>query len=256
MKTKKITQLLKKNTYLTSLKNNQKVKLILNIGSIPRGDFIEGWSDIDLLIVVESINLQLFKTIYEYQNFLEKKSKIKIGIEIILTDHLQKMTKGKKWAVSSLKILKQFHPNNRQNFKRGILYQNNKFKLTMPPKKFFENLDLKEYLISAKSAIVKILGTYNIKDNKKYILRKLIKNSLLVMQTKLLVDSGELTDNFDLVLRKYKNKYSFDINVIQKSFKKRFLWKTISNKEISLLEIEENWNFFQLLVNNTTNTAK
>lgn len=67
------------------LKNKLKDNLfaIISTGSFSSGDFKQSWSDIDVLIVVERLDLQTKKNIAQTINILEKKHKRHFGVNTI-----------------------------------------------------------------------------------------------------------------------------------------------------------------------------
>ena len=93
-----------------------------------------------------------------------------------------------------------------------------------------------------------MLANSDLKD-RKLILRKIIKNSLLLIQTDLIIETEELTVDFTLALQSFKSLFNFDLRVLEESFDRRFLWKTLKDGDIDKKEIENNWKVFNVLSN-------
>ena len=70
-----------------SLKNN--LFAIVSVGSLDSGNYKESWSDIDILVVVEKLDLQIKQKIAQFKNFLEKKCKRRFGINTITKQEFQ-----------------------------------------------------------------------------------------------------------------------------------------------------------------------
>lgn len=77
-----ITKILKDN-----LKNN--IFAIVSVGSIASGNYKKSWSDIDVLIVVEKLDLQAKKKVAQIVETLEKKYGMHIGINTITKQEFQ-----------------------------------------------------------------------------------------------------------------------------------------------------------------------
>lgn len=230
-------QLVEKKTI--DLKGDPRIKLLAVIGSIPKGKFIHGWSDIDLLLVADSFDLGLFETIYKLQTTLQADIGLKTGVEVISSAMLKRVAQDKQAASGFLKILKQFHQNN-IFLEEGFLYKAKNYDVISLKEEFFRGISIAAYVAMVWGAMQKLLISQEMRKNRKYVLRKLVKNSLLLIQTKILVDSGKLIVDFDEVINQYKNT-SADLSYLQNSFGKRFKWKGIKEEDISDLEIYKNW---------------
>jgi len=80
-----------KQSVIKILKRNLKGNLfaVVSIGSIASGNYKEPWSDVDILVVVEKLDLQTKQKIARSKNILEKKYKRRFGINTITKQEFQ-----------------------------------------------------------------------------------------------------------------------------------------------------------------------
>ncbi|MEF3245510.1 MAG: nucleotidyltransferase domain-containing protein [Caldisericaceae bacterium] len=220
--------------YQNIVNHSNTLSLVL-IGSISRGDYIEGWSDIDFVLVYDSFNQEYFEEVEKLRANLEKSFDIKTGVELVEFNGLKYAVSGGARDASWLKIIKNLNISN-PTLESAILYCKQGFTLPL-----FDITNISwecfyVYFNEVQNYIVKLCQ--NIDPLKaKYYLRKVIKNSLLIMQTYLLWEYKELYYHFDDVLKKWEEHIpAVSILSLKEAYELRLTWRTIPDNE-SLMEL-------------------
>lgn len=78
------------HTYTTILTG--KIRLLIVGGSIARGNYREGWSDIDLLLVLDSINSQCLRRVKKAEEKVAHKFQVDVDTMITLASTIQQTT--------------------------------------------------------------------------------------------------------------------------------------------------------------------
>jgi len=244
----KIIDKITSERYFKDISENSDTFMISVIGSLLREDYIEGWSDIDLVIVTHTNSLSYFGLVNNYIKDVSKLTEVKVGVEVVPLSVIEKNAKRKICPGGTVKIAKNFYKDSLM-WKKGILYV--KKNVVIP--KFNLASIKKESVLAYALGVVDYMNKFmlansDLKD-RKLILRKIIKNSLLLIQTDLIIETEELTVDFTLALQSFKSLFNFDLRVLEESFDRRFLWKTLKDGDIDKKEIENNWKVFNVLSN-------
>ena len=224
--------------------------LMVVIGSISRQQYIEGWSDIDLVVILNSMDLPVLMALHDISSAINNQTGIKTGIDISYSSSISNALENRSKAANQIKFLKQFHESYADILKTSIIHESNEYTIPIVNCEFFTNLDISKYVQNIENDITKIFTATDVNMNKKYILRKLIKNSLLLMQTKILVNNGRLISDFDLVIKDYVEiiPNNIDFSPLQNSYDRRLNWGNLMENQIEIKEINENLKILSKLI--------
>lgn len=236
----KIDELLNKsNDYLELISQNDLIGFFCN-GSIASNNFIGGWSDIDLLVVVAKPELSTIKSLANIENFLVQKTGIKSGISIIGYDSL--LSAEKSGDMTKIYKFEEALINNASIFWKEDMYR------PIFSSNLFKNINCHCITQMIWDNLIKALKISNLKSDKKYLLRKIFKNTFFLMRLRLLVEEGNVINNIehigDLYFKKYKDSSLFEFSNI---LKKRNIWSTISEETIKKEQISSSWDEFRKL---------
>ncbi len=218
---------------------------LIVVGSIAGNNFIPGWSDIDLLCLVDKPRKSTLDAVSGLESWIAKKTKIKTGIEIFMLEQLEKAVQDSSISANYVKIFKNIYGTLS---KENILYL--KKGLIVPVFKdiHFQYRDLFAHTLSTFSYMQKYIK--NGKNSQKETVRKIVKNSLFLMQSYLLFKRSELVKNYDQVLKEYTIENSnIDLSPIFKYYKMRDNWAMVKDQDISDIDLDACWETFSSIAN-------
>lgn len=229
-----------------SLTSFSEVKAIVFAGSLARREFIEGWSDIDILVLAERPQNDLFFAVSDWTDEVSGLCGTKVGIEIV---YLEKLTSRDSPSDLGgvMKYMKTFY--RVQSKPDLIIFERNGYKLPEFDITQFKSADSNIYLRSIVSYMYKFLSTRRAWVDRKATMRKIVKNILFVLQTYTLSNSGKLIENFEELLN--VNAYDTELKLtnVNKWYGKRHSWRELSDSDISLVELTEIWSDFLDMLN-------
>lgn len=209
---------------------NENLLAIVLAGSFP-GSFKEEWSDIDLLIVVRKLDLDTKLILAQVIAKLEDNTKLHHGINVItekefLTSKFPEiLLEGK--TLQALIDLKKYPER--------LIY----FDKTIDLKKAYSpNIDiLKQYSLSNIGMFLKrnrrVLTTTLYTDkNKKELLKREIRASLIITKLAVQYFTGEPQDKYQDVLNRAKLIFlDFNFEVIEDNFRIIKKWRELNDDE-------------------------
>jgi predicted nucleotidyltransferase len=254
MTTKKIKQILLTENVFKKLVSHKNTISLLCIGSVATGKYIDGWSDIDLLVLTNNSDSDYLRLLSRYRSRLAQKTKVKTGIEIINYRIFEGSFIDKVSATTALKLAKVFCKEDSPKTKE-ILFLRENYKLPEIGLSQILRISPASHAIDTVSYIQKLLLDFYSNDSisNKSMLRKIIKNSLFLIQMYVLSQKSILISNFDQAIREYTSVSDVNISTLVDSFGKRFYWSKLNDEDISYQEIQENW---RALINIANNTIK
>jgi hypothetical protein len=209
-------------------------------GSIPKGYYVEGWSDLDLVCLCEKPLKEDFSYIENLNNYLiEKTGGLKSGIAILNYKNYIKSCQNAKVASMNARYVKSFLYSYYPLEKR-IFYKKPGFEMPTLSKDIEKQMDPSADVIHTVSYAYKFLGETKNWHNKKSITRKLIKMSIAIMVDINYLYEKKFIHNYEEAINFFKkNNIDLDINSLEKWFSKRFIWKEINDGDIADSEIIE-----------------
>jgi len=226
------------NIFKKALRNNL-IAIILT-GSLPNRYFKKWWSDIDILIVVEKLDISTKQKIAQIKNFLEKKEGRHFGINII--DKLGATNPVMPIISLDGKTLQTLLEANR--CPQNIIYINKDIKLYFPPK-----IDIKKYSLSnigmlllrnRRNLIKK--APKNIKEYKA-ITSKEMRAANIITKLAIQYFSGYTCKNDkDLLTKSNQVMSDFNFNTLKIINKKINDWETLTIEDLKdILEKTNNY---------------
>lgn len=235
-----IVNQIKNNGDLKNLEAKNGTVGIFLIGSLLHNNFIENWSDIDLIIISEGCNLNYLNSIDKAIKSLAQETNLKVGMEVFILSSLQKAVVNEICPGNLVKVAKNFHEKS-DVWDKGVIFRKKEVDIPIFSLDSVKKQSVFSYTISVSEYINKYLLQNSDLIPKKAILRKLIKNSLLLMQTFLLLESHNLIINFSEVLSEFNQKYpQIDTHNLELSFSKRLNWGELNDADIQRDEIDAN----------------
>lgn len=229
----------------TKLRTDRNTLCILPIGSLLRGNFIEGWSDIDLWVISQNTGLDYLQQIAEFKDEIRSETGIKTGVEIIHGDILVKLIEKPEMAAFYYKFVKNFW-NQDKHLAKAPYYISDGYLLPLFNFQYIQNMSPVPYVLLVENALTNLLTDKNNFVQKKYLLRKLFKNCLFLMQTSLIKQrsANEVIHDFAEILKQFKDIVSYDLTVMEQIFEKKSKWYLLRDENISLQEIDAVWKIF------------
>ena len=201
--------------YITELKNNlgDVLKLVLLIGSSSSGYVVDGWSDIDIILVLENYKI-------EYVNIIKKivqRYDIKIGNTIYSKTEFENKRIDPKTYYYLLLVQENY-----------IKIQYNSSRLNIPKVTMKECQDqymtwLMEYFHSYKR-----MWLYQEISEEK--IREIFKNTYLIMKAILIINNYR-PQNYEQVFNLYSEKFNYK-NLNYKKFIEEYQKKEYNKTEI------------------------
>lgn len=223
-----------------NLRKEKGVLAILSFGSVARGNFIEGWSDVDLMIVVREPSLELLREISRYQKEIEEKIKVPVGIDVLPGELLLKAEKDLSLAKLFVPFVKNFYQGS-DFWEKGVLYLKNGERLPVFKKEIFKSLDLRYYFFYCFEGVKGVVLKADFWMERKYVLRKLVKNILFFLQTILARETGEVISDYDEIIRRFEERKVYDLFLLKKIYQKRFVWKETNKDDFSEEQVKVLW---------------
>lgn len=221
--------------------DNKKTVACIIIGSIPEGKYIPGWSDIDMICLSDSPDLKYFDDITILETEIKTLTGVKTGIEVVDDKNLRAASADAELAENFIKYIKNFY--NRMD-KQKILFVTKDFLLPIFDKKLVAAVSISGHALQTLGYMYKYLKMDNISN--KEVMRKIIKNTLFLMQSNLLVKHGIFIDDYGKVIKSYATfNRELNYSVLNKYFKLRYFWGKMSEEDVTKTDILLCWKLFQ-----------
>lgn len=231
-----------------------KTIAILTTGSLAHGKFVPGWSDIDILILAKNPAHRYFSQVKKWRDEITEKTNVKTGIETVDYNELLKATSTPRFANDFIKFIKNFYGKGRPS-KETILYLKEGTRLPRFKRSVIKGLSIKNQTLRITNYMNNYLVT-NTPRSKKAILRKIIKNSLFLMEIPFLVKSGKFDNNPFRIIDKFQKLHRLDLNLLKQSLQKKKSWYQLEDSDIPPEEINRHWNLFWRIVQANINETK
>ncbi len=228
--------------YKKILENKSTIAFML-IGSIPGGKYIPGWSDIDLICLANRPDINFLNYISGLEKELQNTTGVKTGIEVVDYQNLKLATKNPLMAENFVKYMKNFyrHVDNQK-----IIFLRDGYELPVFSKKVVAKTSLVTHSLQTLAYMNKFLKEKDTYKNRKDSLRKIIKNTLFIMQGYLLVKEGLFTDDYEAVIQVYSKSHpGLDCRILSVYFSNRIFWRDMKEENIKKEEITSLWRLFQ-----------
>lgn len=201
--------------YITELKNNlgDVLKLVLLIGSSSSGYVVDGWSDIDIILVLENYKI-------EYVNIIKKivqRYDIKIGNTIYSKTEFENKRIDPKTYYYLLLVQENY-----------IKIQYNSSRLNIPKVTMKECQDQYMTWLMEHFHSYKRMWLYQEISEEK--IRKIFKNTYLIMKAILIINNYR-PQNYEQVFNLYSEKFNYK-NLNYKKFIEEYQKKEYNKTEI------------------------
>ncbi len=222
------------------LKEDPTTQCIFVAGSIARNQFVEGFSDIDLLAVFKETNVAQLEKVAEWKGELEQLTKLKTGIGVVSEADLRFSVQNLSKATSLAKYAIQVHEAN-PTLVNGVLYKASSY---LVPKLTSENakkLLLDDYLLSQLHALRVFAQANKFEDDPKGYIRKIVKISLISLQMIYMHETGEYIPDFSTVLKTTRMNTQLNLESLEKIYNHREEWGTITDSQFDHTVRDELW---------------
>jgi len=203
---------------------------IIDAGSVSSGDYKPNWSDIDLLLVVKSLDLQTKLKLAKAARELEETLNTKLGLNIISEDEFASPKFPEiRLAGKTLQALVELSLNPGR-----LIYANGKLKKAYVPNrkevKSYSLSNIALLVLSNRGMITSVFS--NNKDNFKRIVEKQIRYASIIIKLALQYFEGKICETKADILVSAKLYFDdYDFSKIQEVFEKTKQWKMIKEKK-------------------------
>lgn len=249
-----VDQILKTEDILKVLNSLQSYKEIIEdettiafilIGSIPDKKYIPGWSDIDLICLVDKPHLEFFTKISVLERAINKITGVKTGIEVVNYENIKSATQNSKLAENFVKYMKNFY---QKIDNEKVLFLRKDMELPFFNKKVVSNTSLVVHTLQTLALMNKFMKDRKTFENRKDSLRKIVKNILFLMQSYLLIKDNLFEDDYEEVIKTYCKSYpKLNCEMLSKYFTNRYIWKDTKDANINKDQIDNLWSLFQFV---------
>ena len=230
-----------------NLKDQVHTIAILLVGSVLSKDFVAGWSDLDMIIISNDPTPKYFRLISTFIKEVGETVKIKAGSEVIDYQQLLKVVDNSGLVLPYVKVLKNFTKENSKE-KTEVLFLRKGYFLPQLNNDIFKKFSLTGHTALITNYMNKYLSNEKNWIEKKSLLRKIIKNSIFLIQSYLIVKSGKAEDDYLHAMNRFSKLSKLDLSVMTRSYQKRNIWTKLDSKDIEDKEIDENWGLFLKIV--------
>lgn len=209
-------------------------------GSIPKGDYIDGWSDLDLVCLYDQPNQKDFLYMEDLNNYLiEKSGGLKSGIASLNYNSFIKSCEDVKTASMNIRFVKSFLYSYYPLSER-IFYCKPGYTIPVLPRNIEEKVDATADVIYTVTYAYKFLAEAKNWQNKKSLTRKLIKMSISIIVDIDYLFEKKFIHNYAEAVKAFNTyKGDLDISILEKWFDKRFTWKDVKETDIPDNEIHQ-----------------
>lgn len=205
--------------------SNSGILCIFVSGSAVRGEFYNGWSDIDIVVVGGTkISTKALEHLSQWRDDIMKKVMCKVGIDYVPSERLSSITNkvsDERMANITLGLhyLKNFHQANKDYLAKGILYKNENYTpITIPPD-YFKHADTSSYNAQLKEQVYECwLRSGSSRDDQLKTLRVTVKACLYLMQTDILCKTGRLFVSYIHLIDGPGKEYNSNIKLLKKIY--------------------------------------
>lgn len=200
-------------------KNRSKVLLkevdaIFISGSVAKGDYIPGWSDIDIVVICKNgaASDAVVSKIRKFQQNLTAIYKCKVGIDYISSQYLLSQSKSSLISQHEVPNLILFHEGNVDHTQKGVLYKDGSFKFPVFANDKFQYLSLDEYKEMCRGIVHETLfrAGDSLASSVK-ALRIVTKTCVYLLRMRVLVQSGEYIQSYDELISDHVQQYNTKI---------------------------------------------
>jgi predicted nucleotidyltransferase len=216
------------------------VSAVIVAGSLARGSYIDGWSDIDLQVVLKKSPGKIyFETIRDLVNAVKRElGDVKVGIESVDSTLLNHSMHNEHLTGFFYKYLKPYF--ERENKPWLVLYQASGFVLPNVTEKELGQVNFELNLANILNHMYKYMADDKAWISKKSTFRKIIKNVQLLVSGYQVTKHGYVSDNFEEVLDMDSMLVNM-VPVVRKYFSNRESWSNIKDQDILDSDIESAW---------------
>lgn len=239
-----IKKIIKDQKEFELLKAKKETIVLLIIGSIVRQEFISGWSDIDLILLAENFSSDYLKIIAALKEKIKKETNLKTGIALFPYHELLSSICNIRLAQPFFVYAKNFTRDS-QIIKDNPVYLKTGYSIPLFNPQDLEKIPIDFYIFKTNEYMINYLSSGKNLRNKKAVLRKIIKNTLFLMQVYLLKKERIIDHDFTKIIEDFAHYSTINIDKLIKSYNKRTIWESLYNKDILNEEIEDNWIIFK-----------
>jgi predicted nucleotidyltransferase len=222
------------------LKDDPATQCIFVAGSITRNQFIEGFSDIDLLTVFKDMNIAQIEKVAAWKKELEQLTKLKTGIGVVSDADLRFSVGNLSKATSLAKYATQVHESN-PTLVNGVLYKASSYEIPILTSEQAKTLLLDDYLLSQLHGLRVYAQANTFEDDPKAYIRKIMKIGLISLQVIHMHETGEYISDFSTVLTTAKLNTQLSLESLEKIYNRRQDWRTINESELDSTLRDEMW---------------
>lgn len=186
-------------------------------GSLARGKFIKGWSDIDLIVVGEdTLQFAVLKKISIIKKYIQQSSNCHVGIDYVSKFYLNGINNSRFSVEPGWHFLKNFHESNKDTLLNGSLYIKKDYAIPFIADNKFINISYSGYLLQKKEQVYESLMRNEwSKESKQTALRTITKSGLYLSQVQILNETGNLISDYDELIKYISttNYYPFNTDI-------------------------------------------
>lgn len=243
MDIQRIKDLLEKNDEYLKIKLNPNFIGLLCNGSLASGEYIEGWSDIDLLVVIDKPEPSLLNSLSEIEKYLTRETQVKCGVSTVEYEILISAEKEKNLS-QIYKYVESFDPSTKR-YKNGVISWKNEFYKPNYKHDYFKKIDCRPYVQVIWDSLTKAYTPENILKNKKYLLRKIFKNIYFLMKLRLMLKKNNFNNEIEYVYKVYSENYDeVSFGEFKHILQIRNSWIDLQENDIQFDQIAKLWNEF------------
>lgn len=236
-----ISSVLEKNRELTDFGDSIA---IFPVGSVLRGGFIPGWSDVDVWILADTPSAEYLRLVGEFGDDLKQRlENTKVGVEVFCYSRLLLLKTQPSLARYYYKVLKNLSEGD-EAFRTGSLFMGKQTKLPVYSLDFIRKVDPTEYVLGIERAMTALLSDGERRTARKYVARKLVKNILFLIQVFLIHKKRAILHDSAKVLFLYRTLNHNQVSVLNEIFSKRNKWYKLNDDDIKEKDIHELWKEF------------
>lgn len=208
----------------------EKLMTIVLTGSLSRNSYKDGWSDVDLLIVIDDLNFDIKQKVAGAVGELENSSSIHHGVNVISMDEFFNpvlpdiLLDGK--TLQALIDLKKYP--DRLIYCRGLTDTKN---IYSPSNEVLKNYSLSNMgIFLRRNRKTLTAASYNNRDIKE-LLKREIRASLIITKLAVQYFTAIPQENYQEVLNLAKSLFTdFDFKVIEDNFRIIEKWHELNDK--------------------------
>jgi hypothetical protein len=225
----------------------QNIKGIFVVGSIILNKYISGWSDIDLIALVDKPTKSDFDYLENFNKKIIENTKInKSSIAILPYNLISQALKNPAMASRYMRYMQSFLKSY-PNIKNRTIYIDKKAEIECLSIEQESLIDPTSSVIYSTNYYFNYLSKSENWNDKKTSLRRLIKVCLVLIQQINFLLEKKFFHDYDEALSYYINQKKIkpiNIDHLMAMYNLRFKWDAVSNDNLSSQDVEKVWEIY------------